>query len=190
MTCLAAGRTPGPSGTSLRRRRRRGCHAPPAARSPADARPLARSALGGPRLRREGLRRHAPRGPPLRRRGRARGRGAARARPRAVVRPCSVWSPAARLCSTRLPSALAPPASPPPEAGRSVAHPRRTAPRLRGGRRGGASWPGWRGRGGRSGGAPWPGRDNGSSGALPRPRPTGHTLQNSLARGEREGVGG
>jgi len=123
--------------------------------------PLARSTLGGPRLRREGLRRHAPRGPPPRRRGRARGRGAARARPRAVVRPCSAWSPAARLCSTRLPSALAPPASPPPEAGRSEAHPRRTAPRLRGGRRGGASRPGRRDRGGTSGRAqrrrrPWP----------------------------------
>jgi len=73
MTCLAAGRTPGPSGTSLRRRRRRGCHAPPAARSPADGgrSPAARSPAPVRRARasagapREGLRRDAmaPPGP-------------------------------------------------------------------------------------------------------------------------------
>jgi len=47
----------------------------------------ARSALGGPRSPHEGLRRRAPRGPPPRRRGQARGRGAAHTRPRGVVRP-------------------------------------------------------------------------------------------------------
>jgi len=49
-------------------------------------------------------------------------------------------------------SALAPHASPLPEAGRSEARSRRTAPRLRGGRRGGASRPARPGREG----FPWP----------------------------------
>ena len=49
--------------------------------------------------------------------------------------------PPARAPRARRPPALAPSASPPPGAGRSEAHPRRTAPRLRGGRRGGAALP-------------------------------------------------
>ena len=60
------------------------------------------------------------------------------------------------------PSALAPPASPPPGAGRSKAHLRRTAPRLWGGRREGASRPGREeGWGGAAGGGSWGGAHGG-----------------------------